>query len=203
VIIDKDASDTIYTATNGSPLLIGFSAEEDEILVVSERIAFEKHVSCFFPSNDHEVFELKVTEIKELKERIKDRLIHITEPQKVELAPPSEFKNWYNYEIRQQGTIEFVPDFDRVQALKFGDYLSMIACGSSYYAAMASEYFFKKLHCFKKIQIVDPVELDPNDITENETVVLISQSGETKDLISIVGDCKRKENVKTIGIINV
>ena len=79
----------------------------------------------------------------------------------------------------------------------------MIACGSSYYAAMASEYFFKKLHCFKKIQILDPVELDPNDITNNETVVLISQSGETKDLISIVGDCKHKENVKTIGIINV
>lgn len=35
VIIDKESPDTIYTATNGSPLLIGFSAEEDEILVVS------------------------------------------------------------------------------------------------------------------------------------------------------------------------
>lgn len=60
VIIDKASPDTIYTATNGSPLLIGFSAEEDEILVVSERIAFEKHVNCYFASNDHEIFELKV-----------------------------------------------------------------------------------------------------------------------------------------------
>lgn len=67
VIIDKTAPDTIYTATNGSPLLIGFSAQEDEILVVSERIAFEKHVNCFFPSNDNEVFELKVNEIPQLK----------------------------------------------------------------------------------------------------------------------------------------
>jgi glucosamine--fructose-6-phosphate aminotransferase (isomerizing) len=34
-------------------------------------------------------------------------------------------------------------------------------------------------------------------------VLLISQSGETKDLINIVGDCKRIESIKTIGIINV
>jgi glucosamine 6-phosphate synthetase-like amidotransferase/phosphosugar isomerase protein len=67
VIIDRESPDTIYTACNGSPLLIGFSAEEDEILVVSERIAFEKHVNCFFPCNDNEVFELKVTEIAQLK----------------------------------------------------------------------------------------------------------------------------------------
>lgn len=79
----------------------------------------------------------------------------------------------------------------------------MLACGSSYYAASASEYFFKKLRCFRKVNIVDPVEMEPSDITENETVVLVSQSGETKDLISIVGDCKQRPSVKTIGIINV
>ncbi|XP_031472745.1 uncharacterized protein LOC116245226 [Nymphaea colorata] len=166
VIIDRTAPDTIYTATNGSPLLIGFSAQEDEILVVSERIAFEKHVNCFFPSNDNEVFELKVNEIPQLKEKMRDRLTHITEPQKVELRPPAQYKNCY-------------------------------------YAALASEYFFKKLRCFRKVNLVDPVEMEASDITENETVVLISQSGETKDLISIVGDCKHRESVKTIGIINV
>lgn len=32
---------------------------------------------------------------------------------------------------------------------------------------------------------------------------MISQSGETKDLINIVQDCKNKKNVKTVGIINV
>jgi glucosamine--fructose-6-phosphate aminotransferase (isomerizing) len=79
----------------------------------------------------------------------------------------------------------------------------MIACGSSYYAALASEYSFKKLRCFKKMHIIDPVELEVSDITENETVVLISQSGETKDLINIVEECKRYKSVKTIGIINV
>jgi len=34
-------------------------------------------------------------------------------------------------------------------------------------------------------------------------VVLISQSGETKDLIQIVAECKKIPGVKTVGIINV
>lgn len=53
------------------------------------------------------------------------------------------------------------------------------------------------------MHIIDPVELEVTDISENETVVLISQSGETKDLINIVEECKRFTSVKTIGIINV
>lgn len=68
---------------------------------------------------------------------------------------------------------------------------------------MASVWFFKHLKCFKKINVCDPVDLEPEDITENEAVVMISQSGETKDLINIVQDCKNKKNVKTVGIINV
>ena len=34
-------------------------------------------------------------------------------------------------------------------------------------------------------------------------MVLISQSGETKDLINVISDCQKIEGVKTIGIINV
>lgn len=117
--------------------------------------------------------------------------------------PPKPFERFYEYEIRQQGQIEFRPDFEKLNQISFGDYLSMIACGSSYYAAMASVWYFKHLKCFKKVNIYDPVDLEPEDITENEAVVMISQSGETKDLINIVQDCKTKKNVKTVGIINV
>ena len=116
---------------------------------------------------------------------------------------PEPFPNFYSYELRRQGEIEFLPEFEKLNKIDFGDYLSMIACGSSYYASMASSYYFKHLGAFKKINVYDPVELEPQDITENEAVVLISQSGETKDLINIVQECKKKNKVKTVGIINV
>jgi glucosamine--fructose-6-phosphate aminotransferase (isomerizing) len=79
----------------------------------------------------------------------------------------------------------------------------MIACGSSYFAAMATVWYFKHLKCFRKVNVYDPADLEPEDITDNEAVVMISQSGETKDLINIVQECHKKENVKTVGIINV
>lgn len=87
--------------------------------------------------------------------------------------------------------------------MNFGPYLTFIACGSSYYAALASHFFYKKLKTFKKVTFFDPAELVEGDIIENETVVLISQSGETKDLINVIENCKQIEGVKTIGIINV
>ena len=78
--------------------------------------------------------------------------------------PPSPHKYFYNYEVRQQGTLAYEPDFSRVKSMYFGNYLTMIACGSSNHAGHATEHFFKSLNCFKKINITDPAELDPEDI---------------------------------------
>ena len=204
MICDRQNPDKIYTSTNGSPLLIGFSYDEDQIFVVSEKIAFQWYASCYFPTNDGEILELDVQKIPEMKEKYQKRLIDITNPPPVLKTPPEPFKSFYSYEISQEGTLPFQPNFWKMKdTVRFGSYLSMIACGSSYFAAYASEPFFKRLKCFKKFNITDPAELDQHDITEDETVVVISQSGETKDLINIVDEMRKKENVNTIGIINV
>ena len=153
------------------------------------------------------MFELGVKGISALKERMKKegrlQMISGLDKQNVMVKQPEPYKSFYSYEIRQQGEINFNPEFKRVKAIPFGPYLSLIACGSSNYAALASLYFFKKLKAFNKISIYDPSEMVEDDISPNETVVMISQSGETKDLINIISDCHKIEGVKTIGIINV
>lgn len=75
------------------------------------------------------------------------------------VKPPEPFKSFYSYEIRQQGEIQFNPEFERVKALNFGNYLTFIACGSSMYAALAAQYYFKKFKTFTKVSIYDPAEL--------------------------------------------
>lgn len=107
--------------------------------------------------------------IKETKKKLQEegRLVMIDNNTEVLKEPPKPFERFYEYEIRQQGQIEFRPDFEKLNQISFGDYLSMIACGSSYYAAMASVWYFKHLKCFKKVNIYDPVDLEPEDITEN------------------------------------
>ena len=69
---------------------------------------------------------------------------------------PSPFKSFYSYEIRQQADLGFSPEFDRVKAIPFKDYMTIIACGSSYYAGQCSIPFFKMLKAFQKINIFDP-----------------------------------------------
>lgn len=78
-----------------------------------------------------------------------------------------------------------------------------MACGSSFYASCYSVYFFKTLHAFKKVVALDAAELLPEDIQENESVVFVSQSGETKDLLNAEEIAKKTPGVKTIGVINV
>ena len=151
----------MWRTTNGSPILIGMN--DSQIFVASEQIAFQKETDSYFVTNDGEIFELEASKIQELKERMaqEGRLKTISKEEKkgVLTKPPGLHKSFYSYEIRQQGQLKFNPEFDRVKAVPFGPYLSFIACGSSYYAALASHYFFKKLKTFHKINLFDPAEL--------------------------------------------
>lgn len=99
--------------------------------------------------------------INTLKKRLAEegRLVVIDNNTEVLKEPPKPYERFYEYEIRQQGEIQFKPDFEKLSQISFGDYLTMIACGSSYYAAQSSIWHFKHLKCFKKISVYDPVDL--------------------------------------------
>ena len=135
----------------------------------------------------------EIESLEDLKIKLKNdgRLKVISNNDEVLKVPPKPYERFYEYEIRKQATIPFKPDFSRVKAIPFGPYMTLLGCGSSYYAACASHHFFKLLKTFKKINIIDPVELAEDDIIPGETVAMISQSGETKDLINIVENCKK------------
>lgn len=159
VVVDKEKPDMIYTSTRGLPLLVGFGDHGDQLYVASEKIAFQEHADCYFAMNDREIYELRIDHLEGLKQEMKksDRLYNIDKSKKESKDPPPPFKRFYDYELRQIGTLPFKPCFGRMKILKFGDNLTMVACGSSNYAAGTSEYFFKLLKCFKKIHIYDPV----------------------------------------------
>lgn len=52
VVMDKEQPHAMYTYTHGSPLLIGFSHAEDQIFVVSEKLAFQHYVDWYIATND-------------------------------------------------------------------------------------------------------------------------------------------------------
>ena len=61
--IDEASPNVIYSATYKAPILVGFSPDEDQIFLVSEKIAFDKHVNCYFATKDGEVLTLDANKI--------------------------------------------------------------------------------------------------------------------------------------------
>ena len=79
-----------------------------------------------------------------------------------------------------------------------------MGCGTSYYASLYGMSFFKQICNFNTIQVFDGAEFNEFDIPRlgNTALILVSQSGETKDLYRCIEIAKNK-NIMTIGIINV
>jgi len=82
--------------------------------------------------------------------------------------------------------------------------LIILGCGTSYFAGLYGMYFLKQMCNFNTVQVFDGAEFNNSDIPKiGETAfILISQSGETKDLHRCI-EISKSNNITTIGIINV
>ncbi|MBN2723786.1 MAG: SIS domain-containing protein [Deltaproteobacteria bacterium] len=90
-------------------------------------------------------------------------------------------------------------------AKKSGNHIYLAACGTSYHAAMAACLFFNEIAHVELIPIL-PGEFRgrySNTVKDNDIVIAVSQSGETKDLIDILNDITETgHKVHTVGIVN-
>jgi glucosamine--fructose-6-phosphate aminotransferase (isomerizing) len=84
------------------------------------------------------------------------------------------------------------------------DNIILLGCGTSYHSCMYGRHFLTKLCDFNTVNIYDGADFEESDIPKhgNTLIILVSQSGETKDLHRCV-DIANKNNIFTMGIINV
>ena len=84
------------------------------------------------------------------------------------------------------------------------DNIILLGCGTSYYAACIGADYFKQYCDFNYVLSINGSEFNSNDIPkkDNTIVIILSQSGETGDLINCIKICKQ-HNLKIISITNV
>lgn len=88
-------------------------------------------------------------------------------------------------------------------------YLYIIACGSSYYAGLLASNYFRYLKAFNFVNLFDAgdfnnIHLNAIDNLDELLILVISQSGETRDLVVCINNIRDyNKNIKIIGIINV
>ena len=126
------------------------------------------------------------------------------------------FKHYMLKEIHEQPTVigetlkSFIDPHDRNIVFPEMNFnfkkikkLSIIACGTSSYAAMVAKNWFEKYaNIPTEVDIASEYRYRTHAHVENEGVIVISQSGETADTLAALNNAKNR-NLKTLAIINV
>lgn len=218
-IMHVDYPDKLWITRNGSPLLLG--TEEDFIMVASENIAFGKHIQKYIVLENNDLIEISTKDNKINYTTNIQRYKINTHSSNYDNELPKEFPHWMIKEIFEQpesiirainnggrissNTTVKLGGFDSMkQQLEDINHLIILGCGTSYYSGLWSSHLFKDYDIFETVSCFDGAEFTIKDIPKkNKTaLILLSQSGETKDLHRCI-DIAKTYDLLTIGIVNV
>ncbi len=215
-VISSDQPDLLVAARKGSPLVIGLGAEEKYI--ASDVPAILEYTDKVIFLEDGDVASLKKDEIKiwDL-----DRNEKSTKETKIEWSLEAAEKGGYDHftlkEIHEQPKViaetlngKIKGDsavIDEItlseEELKNITKIHMVACGTSYHAALVGKYMIEQeLRIPVEVEVASEFRYKNPIIAETDLVILISQSGETADTLAGLREAK-KSGAKAIGIINV
>jgi glucosamine--fructose-6-phosphate aminotransferase (isomerizing) len=210
--------DKLFCVRNGSPLLIG--QNEDRCIITSEQSGFCNMVNNYITLHNDDICVIEKT-----NSRITTTTTHSYTKKNVTLIEseltPFPYEHWTLKEINEQPNVVLnsINKGGRIKGnaeVKLGgleqhigvlqkiNNVIILGCGTSYFAGLYGMYYFKQLCNFNTVQVFDGAEFNEFDIPKigNTCFILVSQSGETKDLHRCIEIAKHK-NITTIGIINV
>ena len=218
-ILFKNEPHKIYATRHGSPLLI--SQEEDKAYICSEQSGFCGLIKNYFVLKNNDLCIIERNSSKKIKiitnqsyklEKIINNNYQLT---------PDPYPHWTLKEIIEQKesslrAISFGGRLVSKSEVRLGGLDSLkeslllieniifLGCGTSYNSGLFGVNYFKELCNFNLVQIFDGAEFNSQDIPKKgkTALVLISQSGETKDLHRCIQIAKEKDLI-TIGVINV
>ena len=214
ILVASDPS-KLYAVRGGSPLAIGSSKNENYIgsdtyslSAYSDNITYLKDGDiAIIESNSYNIFDQS------------DVIVHRDRQSIIESVSLSEkgiFKHFMSKEIHEQpevlgkslanyidmdnGTLD-IPNLP--YDLASISNVTLVACGSSYYAGLISRDWFEKFTNVKvDVEIASEFRYREPPMDSNGLTIFISQSGETADTLAALRHCKSLGQ-RTISIVNV
>jgi glucosamine--fructose-6-phosphate aminotransferase (isomerizing) len=223
IIMNKNEKHKLYCVRNGSPLLVGSNGES--VIITSEQSGFCNLVNTYITLNNDDICVIERKLDDDINNNITINTSNTYIEKKVNLISyelnPAPYKHWTIKEIFEQPDTIFnsINRGGRIKDnknVKLGgleqnihnlidvDNLILLGCGTSYHAGLYGMVYLKSLCNFNVVQVFDGADFNFGDIPKigKSAIVLISQSGETKDLHRCI-DIAKENNIITIGIINV
>lgn len=197
--------DLMIGARQGTPLAVGFG--EGEMFLASDSYALAPLTNkiCFLEDGDRVVVTRKGAQVYDRTGQDVRRQIRVT-AQSGAATGKGDFRHFMLKEIYEQPTVigdtlnSFVnPSTGMVtmpeNVLKLADTprLTMVACGTAFYACMVAKYWFEQVARMPvEIDIASEFRYREAPMPERGGVIVVSQSGETLDTLEAMRYCKRQ-----------
>ena len=208
----RDHPDMLVGARRGSPLVVGYG--EDETYIGSDALALAPLTQqiSYLEEGDWVVVTREGAEIHDENGDIVTREIR-TSGASAAAVEKGNYRHFMQKEIFEQPTVvaqtlsSYLRQSDNSVALPQFDFdissirrVTIVACGTSFYAGMVAKYWFEQ---FARV----PVDIDVASefryrepvLEDSGLALFISQSGETADTLAALRHCK--ENGQTIAVV--
>jgi len=210
-ILVADNDKRLFTVRNESPLVI--SEGNEGLYIASDVLALNNDATKIYYPKNKELICLSKKGIKVCNNNKKSRPInYLKNTGKTTSVDKGKHTSFMEKEIREQvslfksfcfnGIDSINEDFSRINFKKLRK-ISIVACGTSFYAASVAKYWIEKYaHINVDIDIASEYRYRSPIITPDELAIFVSQSGETADTLAALHYAKEKK-CQTMGLVNV
>ncbi|MEK6734718.1 MAG: glutamine--fructose-6-phosphate transaminase (isomerizing), partial [Pseudomonadota bacterium] len=207
--------DIMIAARKGSPLVIGYGDKQTTIASDAYSLAFLSNKISYLEEGDMALLTSNSIKIynPDLKE-VSRKIVSI-DNNNINLGK-GNFRHYMLKEIFEQPSIladtisayydagtsklnftNLDIDFKKVTKI------TLVACGTSYYASMVAKYWLENLLSIQaEIEIASEFRYRNSYLPENGLAIFLSQSGETADTLAALRHAKQKKQI-TLSIVNV
>ena len=215
VMIFAGNHDLMVGCRHGTPLAVGYG--DGEMFMASDSYALAPLTKkiCFLEDGDRVTVTRQDVSIYDKDQNAVERKIRITE-QSGAVTGKGEYKHFMLKEIYEQPTVIgetlnayvnagtgkiSIPE-DVLEAIIKAPRLTLIACGTAYYACMVAKYWFEQIARIPvEIDVASEFRYREAPMPAGGVSMFISQSGETLDTLEALRYCK-SQGQKIVSIIN-
>ena len=200
----EDEEDLMIAARHGSPLAIGYG--DGEMFVGSDAIALAPMTNriCYLEEGDYAVITRAGAEIFGSDGALVNREIRVIRGDQNRIDKDG-FTHFMEKEIYQQPSVlgaalsHYIPDGSTIDLagaeIDFSnvDRLTLVACGTAYFACLTAKYWFEQLARIPvEIDVASEFRYREPPVPPRTMALFVSQSGETADTLAALRYCRDK-----------
>lgn len=215
VLMFAGENNLLIGARQGTPLAVGYG--EDEMYIASDSYALSPFTRkiCFLEDGDRMVVTNDNIRLMDCKRRPVDRPIRIT-AQSGTTTGKGEYRHFMLKEIYEQPAViadtlnsfvnattgQITLPNEVLEAMLRAPRITLIACGTAYYACLVAKYWFEtvaQIPC--EVDVASEFRYREAPLPNDGLAIFVSQSGETLDTLEALRYCKRERQM-CLAIVN-